>query len=206
MGVDIGRLRQADRIVGASAFALFVVLFLFKWYGGSASSSLGNVSVGASLNGWHSFHDSRWVWLITIVVALAVVASRAGVLTLRSPVSLSVVVAALGALSTGLIAYRILHHPSGAASGSIAGIHYSASYGIKIGIWLALLAAAGITYGGYLGIREEGGSRADPRSGDAETPAAPPANATRTQAEPPIPPPAAPPDPGGSPPQAGPPT
>jgi hypothetical protein len=55
-----------------------------------------------------------------------------------------------------LVAYRIVHHPSGASSGTIAGVHYSASYGIKLGIWLALLAAAGIAHGGYLAMRDDG--------------------------------------------------
>jgi hypothetical protein len=155
MNDAIGRLSTAYRIIGASAIALFVFLFFFKWYGGSASSSLGT-SISGSLNGWHSFHNSRWVWLLTIVVALLAVAIYARVLELPSPVPMSAIVAALGGLSTVLVAYRIVHHPSGASSGTIAGVHYSASYGIKLGIWLGLLAAAGIAYGGYLAMRDDG--------------------------------------------------
>jgi hypothetical protein len=144
---------RADRIIGASAIAFFVFLFFFKWYGASASSSLG-ASIGHSLNGWHSFHNSRWIWLLTIVVALGAVAVSAGVVQLHSPVPLGAVVAALGALSTALVLYRIVHHPSGGTSGTFGGVHYSASYGIRIGIWLGLIAAAGIAYGGYVALRE----------------------------------------------------
>src|SRR2546423_1291890 len=150
MSFDISRLRRADRIIGAGAVAFFIFLFLFKWYGGSASSSIGGISFSSSVNGWHAFHNSRWIWLITIIVALGLVSITATQRELRSPVQLSVVVAALGALSTLLILYRIVHHPSGAASGTIAGVHYSSSYGIKIGIWLGLIAAGVVTYGGYL--------------------------------------------------------
>jgi hypothetical protein len=158
---------RADRIIGASALALLVVLFGFKWYGGSASSSSGDVSVGASLNGWHSFLNSRWVWLATIVVAFADLAIAAGVLHVRSPFPPAAAVAALGACSMLLIAYRIAHHPSGSASGSIGGIHYSASYGIRAGIWLALAAAAGVTIGGVLSLQEHSRRRAERFGGPA---------------------------------------
>src|ERR1039457_2194055 len=139
MSFDISRLRQADRIVGIGAIAFFIFLFFFKWLGFSSSTPLGVVS--SSADGWHSFTNSRWIWLITIVVALVAVAVAAGALKLQSPVQLSVVVAGLGALSTALILYRIIHHPSGGFSGTIASVHYSSSYGIKIGIWLGLIAS-----------------------------------------------------------------
>jgi hypothetical protein len=163
MSFDISRLRRSDQIVGGGAIALFIFLFLFKWYGASASTSVGGISLGSSLNGWHSFTTSRWIWLITIIVGLGAVALRAGQRELSLPVQPSVIIAGLGALSTLLILYRIIHHPSGGASGGVGLGHFSYSYGIKIGIWLGLLAAAAITYGGYLAMRAEGTSLADVR-------------------------------------------
>lgn len=220
MSFDFSRLRRADQIIGGSAIAFFIFLFLFHWYGASSSTSLGGVSVGA--NGWHSFTNSRWIWLITIIVALVAVAVAAGSLKLESPVQWSVLVAGLGALSTLLILYRIIHHPSGGSSGSFGTIHVSYSYGIKIGIWLGLIASAALTYGGYLKMREDGTSLSDVReqasaavagmgshSGSASAPPAPPASSatepgmsapapSASPAEhsgPPIPPPAAPSEP-----------
>jgi hypothetical protein len=163
MNFDISRLRRSDRIIGISAIAFFVFLFFFKWYGVSSSSSIGGVSYSDSANGWHTFTNSRWIWIITIIVALAAVAISAGVFELQSPVQRGVLVAGLGALSSILILYRILDHPSAGTSGTIAGVHYSASVGIKIGIWLGLIAALGVTYGGYLGMQDEGTSLADVR-------------------------------------------
>jgi hypothetical protein len=221
MSFDISRLRQADRIIGIGAIALFIFLFFFKWYGYSsnAPSIAGvNVSSSYSINGWHAFTVNRWIWLITIVVALGAVAITAGVLELKSPVQPGVLVAGLGALSTLAILYRIIHHPT--ASASFGSFH--ASVGIKIGIWLGLIAAAATTYGGYLKMQEEGTSLADVRdqashavssatasvssSGDGSGSAAPPASEAPTAppaggapappaAAPPIPPPAAPPIP-----------
>jgi hypothetical protein len=163
MSFDISRLRRSDRIIGASAVAFFIFLFFFKWYGASSSSSVGGFNYSVSANGWHTFTNSRWIWIITIIVSLAAVAISAGVLELNTTVQRGVLVAGLGALSAILILYRILDHPSAGTSGTISGVHYSASVGIKIGIWLGLIAALGLTYGGYLGMQDEGTSLADVR-------------------------------------------
>jgi len=202
MNFDISRLRRADQFIGGGAIALFIFMFFFKWYGVSSSSSIGGAGFSSSANGWHTFTNSRWIWLITIIVALVAVAVAAGHLKLESPVQPGVVVAALGALSTALILYRILDHPSAGGSGTIGGVHYSASAGIKIGIWLGLIAAALITYGGYLAMQHEGTSLSDVReqassafSGIAGTPGggSSPSADTAAPVAPPIPPPAAPP-------------
>jgi hypothetical protein len=206
MNVDIGRLRRSDRIIGASAVAFFIFLFFFKWYGASSSSSAGGFNYSVSANGWHTFSNSRWIWIVTIIVALASVAISAGVLQLNTTVQRGVLVAGLGALSSILIVYRILDHPSAGTSGTVAGVHYSASVGIKIGIWLGLIAALGLTYGGYLGMQDEGTSLADVReqasgalggmsaavAGSSSTDAS---AATTETPTPPVPPPAAAPAP-----------
>jgi hypothetical protein len=162
MSFDASRLRRSDRIIGIGAIALFIFMFFFKWYGYSSNApSIGGVNISSSfsIDAWHSFTNSRWIWLITIVVALGAVALSAGVLQLKSPVQPGVLVAGLGALSTLLILFRIVHHPT--ASANIGSFH--ASVGIKIGIWLGLIAAAAITYGGYLAMQDEGTSLADVR-------------------------------------------
>jgi hypothetical protein len=162
MSFDVSRLRRADQIVGGGAVALFIFMFFFKWFGGSVSGVLPGGAVSAastSSTGWDTFTNSRWIWLITILVALGAVIAIAGARRFESPVQPSVIVTGLGALSTLLIFYRIVHHPS--ASANFGGLH--ASYGIKIGIWLGLIAAAAITYGGYLQMQAEGTSLSDVR-------------------------------------------
>jgi hypothetical protein len=160
MNFDVSRLRRSDQIIGISAIAFFIILFFFKWYGVSSSGApLGGFNVNVSDSGWQAFHDARLVWLLTILVALAVVAIASGALNFKSPVQPGVLVAGLGALSTLLILYRIVHHPT--ASASYGSFHVSV--GIKIGIWFGLIAAAALTYGGYLGMQDEGTSIADVR-------------------------------------------
>lgn len=168
MNLDISRLRRSDQVTGVGAIALLIFLFVFKWYGVSSSSSVGGASFSASANGWNAFTNSRWLWIITIIAALAVVWMKVAQRELQLPVQPSVIVAGLGALSTIFILYRIINHPTAGASGTIAGVHYSASAGIKIGIWLGLIAAAAITYGGYLAMQEEGTSLTDVREQASE--------------------------------------
>jgi hypothetical protein len=181
MDFDIGRLRRSDRIIGISAIALFIFLFFFKWYGVSTSVGLagGGVNVDVSKSGWSVFTNSRWIWLLTIIVALGAVAVASGALKFKSPVQPGVLVAGLGALSTLLIFYRIVHHPSA----SIPGFHA----GIKIGIWLGLIAAVALTYGGYLGMQAEGTSLADVRDQASDAISNLSANTAGSQSSPPPP-------------------
>jgi hypothetical protein len=158
MGLPLNPLRLARWITALAALALFVFVFFFDWYGGSVSGlPSGAHLTGAALSttGWQTFTASRWVWLVTIVVALAVTIASARGYERDGPVRLSAIVAGLGAVSSGLIVYRIVHHPgAGLSSGSI-----DISYGIKLGIWLGLIATLALTLGGYLQAQAE---QADP--------------------------------------------
>jgi hypothetical protein len=163
MSSAASRLRGADRLVAVGAVALLAFMFLFDWYGGSVTGLLpGSHITGATLSstGWETFTASRWIWLATIVAALgsvSIAGIAAGAGRREGPLQPSAIVAGLGAISTALILYRIAHHPGPSASGG--GVH--ASYGIKLGIWLGLLAALAITLGGYLGAQAEDASLAD---------------------------------------------
>lgn len=159
MDFDIGRMRRSHWFIGGGGVALFILVFFFKWFGVSTSSPVGGFNVSYSYTGWHTFTNSRWIWLITIILAIGLAISVVGQRKLDLPISASSIVAAFGALSTLLILYRIIDHPT--ASASFGNFHASA--GIKIGIWLGLIAAAVITYGGYLAMQEEGTSIADVR-------------------------------------------
>src|ERR1700704_4278160 len=158
MDFDISRLRRAEQVIGGGAIALFIFLFFFKWYGVSTNvTSIAGVNLNVRRTGWETFTNSRWIWLLTIVVALAAVALVAMGRKLELPVSPAAAVTGLGAVSTLLILYRIIHHPT--ASASVGSFHASA--GIKLGIWLGLIAAAAITYGGYLALQHAPASPAD---------------------------------------------
>jgi hypothetical protein len=155
MELDLRRLRGADRLVGAGAVALLVFMFFFDWFGESVSGTLPGSDVGGagfSATGWDTFTNSRWVWLLTSAVAIASVAAIAVQRRLPSTLPPGAIVMLLGFLSVVLILYRIVHHP--AATAHFAGFH--ASYGIRTGIWLGLIAALAIAVGGCLQLRAEG--------------------------------------------------
>jgi hypothetical protein len=142
-------LRAARRIVAVGAVALLVFMFFFDWYGGNVTGLARGVQVtGAALSstGWQTFTISRWVWLLTALLALGSVAAWARGYEDRGPLPLSAVVAGLGALASALIVIRILHHPG--LSASAGTVHLS--YGVKTGIWLGLIAALAIAFGGYV--------------------------------------------------------
>jgi hypothetical protein len=200
MDFNISRLRPAEKIIGGGAIALFIFVFFFKWYGVSSNvTSIAGLNINVSRTGWETFTNSRWVWLLTIIIALAAVLLVATQRKLELPLKPGAIVAGLGALSTALIFYRIVHHPT--ASASVGGFHASA--GIKIGIWFGLIAAAAITYGGYLAMQEqdvpapavdEQPSQAfSGLTASAATPAAPGSSTPAQTVAPPIPDPAGPP-------------
>jgi hypothetical protein len=188
--VDIGKLSRGEKIAGVSAVALFVFMF-FDWFTVSVSGAGGAFSTGALGAGsaWDALDNIPIFLMLTIVAALAVVGLRLSDSTFEPPISANVVVAVLGAISVLLILFRIIDTPGG---GSFAGVSVDVSP--TFGIFISLIAAAGITYGGYEAMKEEGtsfGEVAERLGGgqSSQTPAPPPA------ATPPPPPPAATPPP-----------
>ncbi|HEX4466318.1 MAG TPA: hypothetical protein VH025_03965 [Solirubrobacteraceae bacterium] len=139
MVFDSRRFRRSEQIVGASAILFLVSLFFFSWLGSD---------VGGASSGWRAFTDSRWFWLATILVGLAAVLVRGFDADPRLPVALSGIVTWFGGVSVILVLYRLFHHPSV----DLPGFHV----GLRAGIWLGLLSAAGITYGGFVAMEEEG--------------------------------------------------
>jgi hypothetical protein len=160
MGGQLSRLRGADRLVAGSALALLLFMFAFSWFGESRKGTLpgSDLGAGTSLTGWEAFTNSRWVWLLTILVALASVVARVAGPRLPESVKPGSVVALLGGVSVLLIGYRILHHP--AASVGFGGFH--ASFDLRVGIWLGFAAAVAIAAGGYLQLREEVSKKPEP--------------------------------------------
>jgi hypothetical protein len=147
-------LSSARRIVAVGAVALLVFMFFFSWYGGNVTGlAHGARLTGATLSstGWQTFTVSRWIWLLTALVAFGSVIALAGGYKDDGVVPLSALVAGLGVLATALIVIRIVHHPG--PSANAGSLHIS--YGIKAGIWLGLVATLAIAFGGYVQTRPQ---------------------------------------------------
>lgn len=164
MNFKVNRLRRGDRLVAIGALALVVFMFFVKWFGVDVPALIlafvTAKGVSTSFNAWHTLEVIRWLLLLTVLAAAALVV-LAGMGTRPMPLSLAVV--GLGLLCTALVFYRVvISHPFAHAQ-------------VKLGAWLGLLACALIAVGGYLAMTDEGDSLAELSQApiDGETPAAP---------------------------------
>jgi hypothetical protein len=189
--MELDRLSTGEKISAVSAVLLFIVMF-FDWFGVEVSSVEGfSGSVpGAGGSAWDALDIIPLFLMLTIVVALGVAIVRLTDADLEPPVSLNTIVAVLGGLSILLILYRIINPPD---FDSFGGVEIDTT--LKLGIFLGLLTALGIAYGGYSAMREEGATFGDAAdrlsSGGGAAP--PPGSPNQPASTPPPAPPAQPP-------------
>lgn len=201
--MDPTKIGSALTIAAAAAIVLFLLMFL-PWFGlddesaqsqvqgfqseasleeqleaqGDIQDALGDggLTAGIDLSAWESFGLIDIILLLTILVTLALVAARALGRELILPVSAGTLIAALGILSTLLILYRLIDTPG------VSFLEYDREFGVFCG----LLAAAGIAFGGWRTMQEEGTSfsreadRLQDRSAGDPPPAPPPTTGTGT--------------------------
>jgi hypothetical protein len=200
--MDLDKLSTGEKIAGVSAVLLFIFMF-FTWFGVEVSGGGGfsGTVPGAGGSAWEALDFIPIVLVVTIVVALVNVFLRLSDSAYEPPISMNVAVAVLGGLSTLLILFRIVDPPS---FGSFGGVSVDGT--LEIGIFLGLIAAAGIAYGGYRGMKEEGssfsgtadrlsgggssgtGSGSTPPPSSGSTPPPPPPSSGSTPPPPPPPP------------------
>lgn len=138
--MDFGKLGQGDRMAAIGAIALLLIMFLFPWFGIDFGLA------GMSANAFESFEAIDLILLLTVVVVAGLAYAKATDRKIKLPVAASTLTAGLGILSAVLILYRILDPPG-------AGL---AVLERKIGIYLGLLAAGAIAYGGWVSMKAEG--------------------------------------------------
>jgi hypothetical protein len=119
-------------LVGAiSGLGLLVVSFL-PWY------SVG----GENATAWQSFGVIDLVMTAAAIAALSVAVVVLARVSVSYPVAGCAVTTGFGGLAVLLIAYRLIDPPG------------AGEVDREVGAWLGLVAAAGITLGGYLGMQE----------------------------------------------------
>ena len=146
MQLDFARLRRGQWVIAGGAVALGIATFLFKWFGGTATGSVPGgptVTIVSSANAWHSLSDTRWLLLVTILAALALVLAAAGGRELPTRLHRPRVLAALAGVTAACVLYRIFDHPHASATfGSV-----SVTYGAQLGLYLGFLACLAVLYG-----------------------------------------------------------
>ena len=159
-------LRTGEKIAGISGVALLIIMFLSWWGapGGAAElADLAGVDVDTSANAWQAADILDLLWALAAIagIALAVMALQSA--QVNMPVAMSAITAGLGGLATLTILYRLIDTPFDAER--------------KYGVFLGLIAAAGIAYGGWRAMQEEGTSfsdQADRLQGDRDDAPPPP--------------------------------
>jgi hypothetical protein len=123
-------LRLGELVGAVGGIGLLVSSFL-PWY------SFGDLF---DLTAWQAFSVTDIFLAVTAVVGMSVAICVLAHISVSYPVAGSAVATLFGAIAVVLIVYRLINPP---------GDHL----GREIGAWLGLIAAAAITYGGYLGMQ-----------------------------------------------------
>lgn len=197
--MDTTKLRMGELIAGACAILLFIDMF-FHWYGIKGAERANVIlqrvtgtSLQTGVSAWQAYSWVDLLLLLTIIAALGMVALSVTQRSVALPVSASVIVTGLGAFAALIVLYRLLNQPGP-----------NDLVTVKLPGYIGFLLTAGIAFGGFQSMREEGTSfsqAADQIQG-GRRPAPPPAAAT---APPPPASPAEPPPEGGAPPPSTPP-
>lgn len=149
----LGRLSNGERIMAVSAILLFISIFL-HWFGVKAVNTSNLLfaiqSIEPGKNAWEALDYIPTVLLITILATLAVAALHLTNSLQKDSVPVNAVVAILGFASVLLIIYRIFDPPVFNVERTI-----TTEGAVQFPIFLALAAAAGVAFGGFLALREE---------------------------------------------------
>jgi hypothetical protein len=157
--MDTSNLGRGAMIAGISGVLLFIFMF-FGWYGApdvvdeaveqaqQAAEALGVDApaveeADTTINAWESFDFTDLILLIAVLVSVGLAAMTLMGNSASLPVAGSALTCGIGALAFVFVLYRTLDPPA-------EGLER------EIGLWLGLLATAGIAVGGYLGMQEEG--------------------------------------------------
>ena len=133
---DPASVSRATWIAVGGSLVLFISVFL-SWY--SASGTIAGISYSVSQNGWDSGSLAKLVTLLALI-AIAALVVELFVPTVTLPLPSSLIVLGVGGLSVLLILIKLLDKPDGAS--------------LAYGIFVALIAAAVTTYGGYAKMHE----------------------------------------------------
>jgi hypothetical protein len=148
--MDTSRLTTGEVIAGVGGAVLLLSLFL-PWYG--VSVDIADVSVSETGSGWEVLGFIDLLLFLIAAAAIAIVTARAaGVFP--DDVPAPVLLLALGALALLLVLYRIIDIP---ADGEVPP---EVDLSRKLGIFVALLGAAGAAYGGWRTTADLGASGA----------------------------------------------
>ena len=148
---DTTRIRFGELIAAGAGLLLIISLF-FEWYTVDIKGFGGDIP---TITGWKALGFIDILLFLIGAIAIAVAVLRAmNVMPRNLPAAPSFIVLVLGALAVLLVLFRILSIPDEGV-GALPGI----DTGRGFGVFVALIAAAGVTLGGWLTWNEDGKPR-----------------------------------------------
>jgi hypothetical protein len=151
--MDLGKIRGGQLIAAIGGIVLLISLLFLNWYGVGASvqTSFGSISVGADFGAWdgQGFAGTiaNLIMLAAGIAAVGLALLTATSRTVALPVAASALTAGLGFAAVAMVVLRILFQPGP-----------NAVVDLKFGIFVALVGALAIAYGGWQSMQEEGTS------------------------------------------------
>jgi hypothetical protein len=142
------RLRRPEIVAGVAAVVLLAAMFALPWYGikHKLAPLAANLGVSTSQDAWNSLSTTRWLMVLTVAAALALVYLQATRPAPALPATFSLFVWLLGGLTSLVLIYRVLINvpgPNDVVSRDVGG-------------YVGLLASIAIGFAGYRSLRDEG--------------------------------------------------
>jgi hypothetical protein len=164
--MDLSRLRTGERIAAGAAVLLFIDMFL-HWYGVNADAVGGKAVVAAAegagfattANAWRAFGILDIYLLIVILVALGMAFLSATQRSVALPVAASVITTVLAGLATFIVFLRLVDQPGGWVPGAPSDRYID----LRFWAWVGFFLTAGVAYGGWRSMRDEGTNLQDAR-------------------------------------------
>ncbi len=185
--MDVNNLNTGEKIAGVAGVVLLIVMFLVEWF----TYGEGAFSVGG--DAWQTMEFIRFIILLTALAGITLAVMAAMQSQANLPVAMSAITAGIGILAVILIIFRIISPPDFGVGDLAEATGADFDVGRGIGVFLGLIAAAGVAYGGWAAMEEEGtsfGGQADRFSGPGDGPGAPPTQPPTQQQPPAAAPPA----------------
>jgi uncharacterized BrkB/YihY/UPF0761 family membrane protein len=155
--IRLDRLRSGEAIALVAAIGLFVLMF-FTWFGTSLEKApqtlqlIGPFDTGG--NAWQALEVIPLFLMLAIVVAVGAALLRVLGSDWKPAIPAGAAVCVLGLLAAVLILIRIISPPG--AGPEVGGFAYETT--LKLPVFIALVAALGIAYGGWRAMGQEGTS------------------------------------------------
>ncbi len=157
--MDRSKISFGEMVAGASGLALFIFMFIVSWFTVEDDpSDIGN------RNAWEAFTLIDILLCLVVLTAVGLAVARMAGTDLGSlPAPPGLIVAGAGGLAVLLILFRVLITPDLEIEviGQIVSVEDAGGEVNRgFGLFLGLVAAAGIAFGGYTAMNERASGQA----------------------------------------------